>query len=91
MARLPRFVLPGHPQHVIVRDNHSNPIFNCDEDYRFYLDKLRDAAKKQQCDILTRVLITDTANFIRDCRFGFSWACPHSSRFGITDNSGRSN
>lgn len=37
MARLPRFIRPGHPQHVIVRGNNRDPIFNADEDYRFYL------------------------------------------------------
>ncbi len=37
MARLPRFVLPGHPQHVIVRGNNREPVFYADDDYRFYL------------------------------------------------------
>lgn len=46
MARLPRFVLLGHPQHLIVRGNNRDPIFNADEDYHFHLDKLHDAAKK---------------------------------------------
>lgn len=46
MARLPRFVLPGHPQHVIVRGNNREPIFIAGEDYRFYLEKLLDAAKQ---------------------------------------------
>ena len=46
MARLPRFVLPGHPQHVIVRGNNREPIFFAEEDYRFYLDKLKDACMK---------------------------------------------
>jgi len=27
MSRLPRFVLPGHPQHVIQRGNQSNSCF----------------------------------------------------------------
>ena len=43
MARLPRFVLPGHPQHVIVRGNKRDPIFNAEEDHHFYLDKLQQA------------------------------------------------
>ncbi len=47
MARLPRFVIPGHPQHVIVRGNNRKPIF-CDElDYRFYLEKLSLACEKR--------------------------------------------
>ena len=51
MARLPRFVLVGQPQHIIIRGNNREPVFNADEDYRFFLDKLADAAKKHQCDI----------------------------------------
>ena len=27
MSRLPRFVLVGHPQHVIIRGNNREPIF----------------------------------------------------------------
>ena len=41
MARLPRFVLVGHPQHVIIRGINREAIFYADEDYRFYLDKLK--------------------------------------------------
>ena len=59
MARLPRFVLPGHPQHIIIRGNNREPVFNADEDYRFFLDKLADAAKKHQCDIHAYVLMTN--------------------------------
>ena len=40
MARLPRFILPGQPQHVIVRANNCSDIFCADADYRFYLEKL---------------------------------------------------
>ena len=64
MARLPRFVLPGHPQHVIVRGNNRAPIFNADEDYRFYLDKLQDAARKHQCDIHAYVLMTNHVHLL---------------------------
>lgn len=59
MARLPRFVLVGHPQHIIIRGNNRDPVFDADEDYRFFLDKLTDAAKKHQCDIHAYVLMTN--------------------------------
>ena len=59
MARLPRFVLVGHPQHIIIRGNNREPVFNADEDYRFFIDKLTDAAKKHQCDIHAYVLMTN--------------------------------
>lgn len=59
MARLPRFVLPGQPQHIIIRGNNREPVFFADEDYRFFLDKLSDAAKKHQCDVHAYVLMTN--------------------------------
>ncbi len=59
MARLPRFVLVGHPQHIIIRGNNREPVFTSDEDYRFFLDKLTDAAKKHECDIHAYVLMTN--------------------------------
>jgi len=40
MARLPRFVIPDQPQHVIVRGNNREPIFIDEADYQFYLEKL---------------------------------------------------
>jgi len=33
MSRQPRFVLPGQPQHVIVRGNNRDVIFVSDDDY----------------------------------------------------------
>uniref|UniRef100_UPI001E2EAAD4 transposase n=1 Tax=Methylophilus sp. Leaf408 TaxID=2876561 RepID=UPI001E2EAAD4 len=59
MARLPRFVLFGHPQHVIIRGNNRAPVFAAEDDYQFFLDKLADAAKKHQCDIHAYVLMTN--------------------------------
>lgn len=64
MARLPRFVIPGQPQHVIQRGNNRQAIFNADEDYRFYLDKLAEAAKKHQCDIHAYVLMTNHVHLL---------------------------
>lgn len=59
MARLPRFVLVGHPQHLIIRGNNRDPVFVADQDYRFFLDKLADAAKKHHCEIHAYVLMTN--------------------------------
>ena len=64
MARLPRFVLPGHPQHVIIRGNNREPIFCADEDYRFYLDKLLDAIRKHPCEIHAYVLMTNHVHLL---------------------------
>jgi len=51
MAPLPRFILPGQPQHVIQRGNSRQTIFKKKDDYRFYLEKLGEAAEKHPCDI----------------------------------------
>jgi REP-associated tyrosine transposase len=64
MARLPRFVLPGHPQHVMIRGNNRAPIFIAEQDYRFYLDKLCDAARKHRCDIHAYVLMTNHVHLL---------------------------
>ncbi len=58
MARLPRFVIPGQPQHVIIRGNNREPIFYDDSDYRFFLEKMSQAYKKHDCEIHAYVLMT---------------------------------
>ena len=64
MARLPRFVIPGQPQHVIQRGNNRDVIFVADEDYHFYLQKLGDACKKYQCDLHAYVLMTNHVHLL---------------------------
>lgn len=59
MARLPRFELLGHPQHVIVRGNNRQIIFVADEDYLFYLEKLAEACERYGCLIHAYVLMTN--------------------------------
>ena len=64
MARLPRFIIPGQPQHVILRGNNRTAIFSEEADYRFYLDKLRLACKKHGCDIHAYVLMTNHVHLL---------------------------
>jgi putative transposase len=64
MPRLPRFVLPGQPQHVIQRGNDRQAIFRADSDYHFYLEKLAEAAIKYQCDIHAYVLMTNHVHLL---------------------------
>lgn len=44
MARLPRYVIPGQPQHIIQRGNNRQVIFAADADYQFFRDALVEAA-----------------------------------------------
>lgn len=64
MARLPRFVLPGHPQHVIQRGNNRQAIFCAESDYQFYLEKLAEAALKHSCDVHAYVLMTNHVHLL---------------------------
>jgi len=64
MARLPRFVLIGQPQHVIVRGNNKEPIFYKDEDYQFYLEKLKSACDKHDCELHAYVLMTNHVHLL---------------------------
>ncbi|MBV1879583.1 MAG: transposase [Pseudomonadales bacterium] len=59
MARLPRFVLPGQSQHVIVRGINRQSIFNAEVDYLFYLEKLQLACEKHACDLHAYVLMSN--------------------------------
>jgi len=64
VPRLPRFVLVGQPQHIIVRGNNREPIFCAEGDYRFYLEKLRLACKKHECDLHAYVLMTNHVHLL---------------------------
>ena len=64
MARLPRFILPGYPQHVIQRGNNGQPILQDEDDYWFLWSKLRDAAEKFNCDIHAYVLMPNHFHLI---------------------------
>ncbi len=57
MARLPRFVLPGFPQHVIQRGNNRQQILFEEEDYWFLWEKIGAAADKFDCCIHAYVLM----------------------------------
>ena len=64
MARLPRFVLPGHPQHVIVRGNNRSEIFRAESDYQFYIEKLQLACARHGCSIHAYVLMTNHVHLL---------------------------
>jgi len=44
MARLPRYVIPGQPQHIIQRGNNRQVIFAAEADYEFFRDAIVEAA-----------------------------------------------
>jgi len=64
MARLPRFSILGQTQHVIQRGNNRESIFVSEEDYVFYLEKLKDACQKYQCEIHAYALMTNHVHLL---------------------------
>ena len=64
MARLPRFVIPGQPQHIIQRGNNREVVFVGEDDYRFYIEGLQDACNKHQCDVHAYVLMTNHVHLL---------------------------
>ncbi|MFQ5659972.1 MAG: transposase [Gammaproteobacteria bacterium] len=59
MPRKPRFVLPGEPQHIIIRGVNRKPVFYNNQDYRYYLGRLKEAIEKHNCHLHTYVLMTN--------------------------------
>jgi len=64
MARLPRFVIPDQPQHVIVRGNNRCEIFCADTDYHYYLEKLQQSCDKHACQLHAYVLMTNHVHLL---------------------------
>jgi len=64
MPRKPRFNLIGIPQHVIQRGNNREPCFYAEEDYRRYLDDLKESAEKYHCRIHAYVLMTNHVHLL---------------------------
>jgi putative transposase len=64
MPRKPRYILPGQPQHVIIRGINREPIFYHDADYHYYLDRLSDAIVRQGCSLHAYVLMTNHVHLL---------------------------
>ena len=64
MGRLPRYEVPGVPQHVIQRGNNRQPIFADDGDYRAYLGWLGLAAAEHGVAIHAYVLMTNHVHLL---------------------------
>ncbi len=62
--RLPSFIIPDQPQHVILRGNNRAEIFCADADYSFYLEKLKSACDKHGCSVHAYVLMTNHVHLL---------------------------
>jgi putative transposase len=70
MARRPRISVAGVPQHVVQRGNNRQTIFFADEDYRFYLQCLWQAAAKHGCQVHSYVLMSNHVHLLAMCSNG---------------------
>jgi putative transposase len=64
MPRKPRFFLPSVPVHAIQRGNNRQAIFFDTADYVYYLDKLKEASTKYDCQIHDYVLMTNHVHLL---------------------------
>jgi putative transposase len=64
MARLPRYIVPDQPQHVIQRGNNRSPIFLAPADYGLYRELLAAAAAAHDCAIHAYVLMTNHVHLL---------------------------
>lgn len=59
-----RLAIPGLPWHIIQRGNNRTACFYAEEDYRRYLDTLRQMAEKFECAVHAYVLMTNHVHLL---------------------------
>ena len=64
MARLPRYVIPGQPQHVIQRGNNRQAIFAADANYQFFRDAIVEASGRFGLAIHAYVWMTNHVHLL---------------------------
>ena len=64
MARLPRLVIPGQPHHVMQHGNDSQLVFRDTDDYRMFLDWLREAARQFKVAIHAYALLPNRLHLL---------------------------
>ena len=64
MPRRRRLLLADVPQHLIQRGNNRHATFFTSDDYRFYLERIADAAKKYECSVYAYVLMTNHVHLL---------------------------
>ena len=69
MARLPRYIIPGQPQHIIQRGNNRQLMFAAEADYQFFRDALVEAAAKHGLAIHAYVWMTNHVHLLATPEF----------------------
>lgn len=64
MARLPRYAVPGQPQHVIQRGNNRSVLFAAAKDYQFFRDCLQTACEHHGSQVHAYVFMTNHVHLL---------------------------
>src|SRR5574341_165595 len=64
MARLPRYVIPEQPQHVIQRGTDKCAMFVAPADYNFFHDCLTTACAQHRCSVHAYVFMTNHVHML---------------------------
>ncbi len=64
MPRRARLAIAGIPWHIIQRGNNRIACFYTDDDYRYYLARLKEQAEKYHCAIHAYVLMTNHVHLL---------------------------
>ncbi len=64
MPRLPRYSIPGQPQHVIQRGNNKTPIFGQVQDYLYFRQCLGAAMRRFGCELHAYALMTNHVHLL---------------------------
>ncbi|MDN5935416.1 MAG: hypothetical protein L0H75_04450, partial [Nitrosospira sp.] len=59
MARLPRYTIPGQPQHIIQRGNNRQAIFVVEADYQFFRNALNGVGHDYFCYAILHAFSSD--------------------------------
>ena len=64
MARKSRITLTGMPYHVVQRGNNRQACFFAEQDFLFYVECLKEAIRKYQCQLHAYVLMTNHVHLL---------------------------
>ncbi len=85
MARLPRYFVPGQPQHIILRGNNRQTIFAAEQDYLFFRDLLTCMRYVEENPVRVGMVVNPgayrwssyPANALGKLGFNYDWLLPH--------------
>lgn len=66
MPRSGRLVITGYPHHVVQRGHNRQAVFTADEEYRYYLDNLREWKEHLGCRLYAYCLMPNHVHLVVD-------------------------